>query len=94
MSESEADVCTEFAPAKVNLTLAVGRARADGYHPLDSLVVFSDWGDVIEVRVGEGLSLSLEGEAAAPLRGEPQNLVLKPPTPCARRRSAPNSARL
>lgn len=74
---SGSEVCTEFAPAKVNLTLAVGRARADGYHPLDSLVVFADWGDHIEVREGDGLSLVLEGEGCAPLRGEPQNLVLK-----------------
>ncbi len=77
MTAIDADVCTEFAPAKVNLTLAVGRARADGYHPLDSLVVFADWGDRIEVRDGAGLTLSLEGESAGPLRGEPQNLVLK-----------------
>ena len=71
------DVCTEFAPAKVNLTLMVGAARADGYHPLDSLVVFADWGDRIEVREGDGLTLSLQGDGAGPLRGEPQNLVLK-----------------
>jgi 4-diphosphocytidyl-2-C-methyl-D-erythritol kinase len=77
MSLDARTVCTEFAPAKVNLTLAVGRARADGYHPLDSLVVFADWGDTLDVRAGEGLTLSLEGEAAAPLRDEPENLVLK-----------------
>lgn len=77
MTSIDADVCTEFAPAKVNLTLAAGRARADGYHPVDSLVVFADWGDRVEVRDGEGLTLALEGEAAGPLRGEPQNLVLK-----------------
>lgn len=77
MTMTEAGACTEFAPAKVNLTLAVGRARADGYHPLDSLVVFADWGDRVEVREADALTLSLEGEAAAPLRGEPQNLVLK-----------------
>jgi 4-diphosphocytidyl-2-C-methyl-D-erythritol kinase len=77
MTMTEADVCTEFAPAKVNLTLAVGRPRADGYHPLDSLVVFADWGDRVEVREADSLTLSLQGEAAAPLRGEPQNLVLK-----------------
>lgn len=76
MSATE-DACTEFAPAKVNLTLAVGAARADGYHPLDSLVVFADWGDTIEVRESDRLSLHLQGEAAGPLRGEPQNLVLK-----------------
>jgi 4-diphosphocytidyl-2-C-methyl-D-erythritol kinase len=77
MTAVNAEVCAEFAPAKVNLTLEVGQVRADGYHPLDSLVVFADWGDQIEVRDGSTLSLSLEGEAAAPLRGEPQNLVLK-----------------
>lgn len=33
------------APAKVNLYLHVGPPRADGRHPLDSLVVFADVGD-------------------------------------------------
>jgi len=45
----------ETAAAKVNLTLRVGAARADGYHPLDSLVVFADWGDTVEVRSAPGL---------------------------------------
>lgn len=77
MTATPSEACTEFAPAKVNLTLAVGRARADGYHPLDSLVVFADWGDTIAVQSGEGLSLALDGAGAGALRGEPQNLVLK-----------------
>jgi 4-diphosphocytidyl-2-C-methyl-D-erythritol kinase len=67
----------EFAPAKVNLTLAVGAARADGYHPLHSIVAFADWGDEVSAEPADALSLSLEGEAAAPLRDDPQNLVLK-----------------
>lgn len=33
------------APAKVNLSLRVGRPRSDGYHPLDSLVQAIDWSD-------------------------------------------------
>lgn len=33
------------APAKVNLYLGVGAPRADGRHPLDSLVVFASVGD-------------------------------------------------
>ena len=36
-----------FAPAKINLTLEVGRPRADGYHPLQSAVVFASEGDWI-----------------------------------------------
>jgi 4-diphosphocytidyl-2-C-methyl-D-erythritol kinase len=35
----------EFAPAKINLALHVTGQRADGYHLLDSLVVFADAGD-------------------------------------------------
>ena len=34
-----------FAPAKINLTLHVTGQRDDGYHLLDSLVVFADVGD-------------------------------------------------
>lgn len=71
------DAVTEFAPAKVNLTLRVGPPRADGYHPLDSLVVFADWGDALAAQPAEGLHLSLTGPGAAELQADPQNLVLK-----------------
>ncbi|MFZ4069675.1 MAG: 4-(cytidine 5'-diphospho)-2-C-methyl-D-erythritol kinase [Caulobacterales bacterium] len=37
-----------LAPAKVNLYLHVGPPRADGRHPLDSLVAFADVGDVVD----------------------------------------------
>ncbi|WP_417498278.1 4-(cytidine 5'-diphospho)-2-C-methyl-D-erythritol kinase [Maricaulis sp.] len=67
----------EHAGAKVNLTLRVGRAREDGYHPLDSLVVFADWGDTITVRPASGLTLSLSGEASRALAGEGNNLVIR-----------------
>ncbi len=39
------------APAKVNLLLRVGAARADGYHELRSLMVPLDLGDDVDVRV-------------------------------------------
>ncbi|OLF80828.1 hypothetical protein AWH62_13990 [Maricaulis sp. W15] len=68
---------TELAAAKVNLTLRVGPARADGYHPLDSLVVFADWGDRIEVRPAPGLLLTMSGEASRALAPDGSNLVLK-----------------
>ena len=35
----------ELAPAKVNLTLRVIGRRADGYHDIESLVVFAAVGD-------------------------------------------------
>jgi 4-diphosphocytidyl-2-C-methyl-D-erythritol kinase len=67
----------QFAPAKVNLTLRVGRAQADGYHPLDSLVVFADWGDTLIAEPADELTLAIEGDRAGALKDEPHNLVLK-----------------
>lgn len=67
----------EFAAAKVNLTLHVGPARPDGYHPVDSLVVFADWGDRLTFEPADTLSLEISGEGAETLRSETGNLVLK-----------------
>jgi 4-diphosphocytidyl-2-C-methyl-D-erythritol kinase len=66
-----------FAPAKINLTLKVGRPRADGLHPLQSLVMFADIGDVVEASPGEGLSLTLGGEFAEGLGAGEDNLVIR-----------------
>ncbi|WP_103332752.1 4-(cytidine 5'-diphospho)-2-C-methyl-D-erythritol kinase [Pseudotabrizicola formosa] len=68
---------TEFAPAKINLTLHVTGQRADGYHLLDSLVVFADVGDVVSVRAAEGLGLTITGPQAAVLPVSDDNLVLR-----------------
>lgn len=68
---------SEFAPAKVNLTLKVGRVRADGYHPLQSITVFADWGDHISVEAGEGLTLETRGAMAGQLDDPNTNLALK-----------------
>jgi 4-diphosphocytidyl-2-C-methyl-D-erythritol kinase len=66
-----------FAPAKINLTLKVGRARADGMHPLQSVVMFADVGDVVEAASGDGLSLAITGEFAESLSAGEDNLVLR-----------------
>ncbi|MCB8883346.1 4-(cytidine 5'-diphospho)-2-C-methyl-D-erythritol kinase [Acidisoma cellulosilytica] len=66
-----------FAPAKVNLTLRVTGRRPDGYHLLDSLVVFADVGDRLSVAPGDGLSLAVTGPFGGPLAAEPDNLVLR-----------------
>ena len=53
---------TEVAPAKVNLYLHVTGRRADGYHLLDSLVVFAGAGDVLHYQPGpEPLHLRVTG---------------------------------
>ena len=68
-------VITEIAKAKVNLDLRVCRRREDGYHDLDSLVVFTDLGDQLSFRPADGFTLSIEGAFAGQLLGERDNLV-------------------
>ena len=67
----------EAAPAKINLCLHVTGQRPDGYHLLDSLVVFADVGDVIEVRAAPTLSLRVIGPQARDLPVGEDNLVLR-----------------
>lgn len=66
-----------FAPAKINLTLKVGPPRADGMHPLESVVVFADIGDWIEAAPAEDLTLALSGPFAGGLAADENNLVLR-----------------
>lgn len=68
---------TEFAPAKINLHLHVVGRRSDGYHLLDSLVVFAGAGDLLSVSPSDTLSLRLAGPFAAGLEAEADNLVLR-----------------
>jgi 4-diphosphocytidyl-2-C-methyl-D-erythritol kinase len=63
--------------AKVNLTLRVLGRRPDGYHELESLVVFAGAGDMLSLEPGPELGLSLTGPFGAGLAAEPDNLVLK-----------------
>ncbi len=65
-----------FAPAKINLTLHVTGRRADGYHLLDSLVIFADVGDRVRVESARDWSLDVTGPFAAGLSGG-DNLVLR-----------------
>ncbi|MGH7044671.1 MAG: 4-(cytidine 5'-diphospho)-2-C-methyl-D-erythritol kinase, partial [Acetobacteraceae bacterium] len=71
------DVAEEIAPAKVNLYLHVLGRRADGYHLLDSLVVFAGAADRVHAAPAADLSLALAGPFGAALQAEPDNLVLR-----------------
>ena len=68
---------SRLARAKINLDLLITGRRDDGYHLLDSLVVFADYGDEISVRPAQDLSLSISGPFAAGLKGESGNIILK-----------------
>ena len=72
-----ADRATEPAPVKVNLSLRVTGRRPDGYHLLDSVVVFGPAFDLLHAQPGPGLSLAIEGPFAAGLSAGTENLVLR-----------------
>jgi 4-diphosphocytidyl-2-C-methyl-D-erythritol kinase len=57
------------APAKLNLTLAVTGRRMDGYHLLDSIVTFTEYGDEVRVAAAGELSLEVAGPFADRLDG-------------------------
>ena len=67
----------EFAPAKINLTLRIGRKRQDGYHDLESLVVFAQVGDALRLAPGSSLGLDVDGATATQAGPAADNLVLK-----------------
>lgn len=68
---------TETAPAKVNLTLHVTGQRADGYHLLDSLVVFVDVADQVTVAHSDAMALTVTGPRSAGVPTDARNLVWK-----------------
>jgi 4-diphosphocytidyl-2-C-methyl-D-erythritol kinase len=65
----------QLAPAKVNLALHVTRRREDGYHDLESLVVFADIADELEAVPAPADSLSVSGPFAKALGVGETNLV-------------------
>ena len=74
---TEAEAVRVFAPAKINLFLHVGGKRADGFHELESLVVFARTGDELTFERAGEISLAIDGPFANALTADPDNLVLK-----------------
>jgi 4-diphosphocytidyl-2-C-methyl-D-erythritol kinase len=68
---------SEPAPAKVNLTLRILGKRADGYHGLESLVVFARLADEVTLTPDAELGLDVEGPTAAAAGDVADNLVLR-----------------
>ncbi|MBN8552841.1 MAG: 4-(cytidine 5'-diphospho)-2-C-methyl-D-erythritol kinase [Caulobacterales bacterium] len=68
---------TEFAPAKVNLFLHVGAAGPAGRHPICSLVVFADIGDVLKATSTAAHELIVEGPFADQIGPLEDNMVTR-----------------
>ncbi len=66
-----------LAPAKINLTLHVTGQRDDGYHLLDSLVVFADVADQLSVAPAPDLRISVSGPFSDGVPTDHTNLVIR-----------------
>lgn len=66
-----------IAPAKVNLNLHILGKNAKGYHLLDSLVVFTDFGDEIHIKKSEKTSYIIKDSYNKGLLMDENNLVVK-----------------
>jgi 4-diphosphocytidyl-2-C-methyl-D-erythritol kinase len=66
---------TARAPAKVNVHLAVGPLRPDGFHELHTVYLAVSLFDTVTVRPARRLSLGLAGEGAGEVPADRGNLV-------------------
>ncbi len=66
-----------LAAAKINLDLRITGRREDGYHLLDSIVVFTELGDYLTAEHCDELSLVIDGEFSKDISNNGDNLVLK-----------------
>lgn len=68
---------TQAAPAKINLALHVTRRRDDGYHDLESLIVFADLSDELTATPADTDSLTISGPFGDGLGAGSTNLVMR-----------------
>lgn len=66
-----------LAPAKINLFLHITGKREDGYHQLQSLMVFVDVGDEMEFARHDSLFIDVDGPFAGDMPSPHDNLVYK-----------------
>lgn len=71
------DDVIERARAKINLTLHVGKSASGGLHPLESLVMFAQFGDRLTARRADGISLEINGPFGKGLSAGEDNLIMK-----------------
>lgn len=69
----------QIAKAKINLCLHVTGQNTDGYHLLDSLVTFADYGDELVFNHNDHTDIVLDGRFGGDLSNVPtaENIILK-----------------
>ena len=75
--DAEAGTRISLAPAKINLALHVTGRRGDGYHLLESLAVFTRFGDRVEIELAESDRFSISGKYASAVPLDETNLVMR-----------------
>ena len=66
------------APAKLNFFLHITGKRPDGYHLIESLAGFTEFGDVLELSEAPTLTLAIDGPYASALGDDVEaNLVMR-----------------
>ncbi len=75
LSTTEDGRIEALAPAKINLALHVTGRRDDGYHLIDTLAVFTEFGDRVTIVPGDADSLAVTGPFSRDLEAGPGNLV-------------------
>lgn len=83
-----------IAPAKVNLTLHVTGQRADGYHLLDSLVVFAGVSDQLSATTAPALGISVSGPFSIGVPADERNLMMRAAQSLRTARGVSNGANL
>ena len=68
-------VAALLAPAKINLALHVTGRRADGYHLLDTIAVFADIGDRVEIVADGRRRIEVSGRFARDAPADDANLA-------------------
>jgi len=67
-----------IAPAKLNLYLHITGRREDGYHLLDSLFVFTKFGDLLSISPSNELTLTIDGPFSETIKTDTQkNLIFR-----------------
>ncbi len=73
--QTDAGRIAALAPAKINLALHVTGLRDDGYHLIDTLAVFTEFGDRLSIASDAARGLTLTGPFGRDLETGPGNLV-------------------